>query len=187
MNTIEANWIKEIQLGNIKAFDSLFKSYYSPLCLYASDIVKDRTKAEEIVQDVFLKFWNNRDSIYITTSVKAYLYRMIHNQALNYIRNRGVEGKKEELFLDDIENRNKILDIESSYNVLDELINEHIEKELTRAIADLSPQCREIFCLARYQNLSYREIATKLDISLSTVKSQMLRSIEKLKSLLKEN
>lgn len=184
MDIKEADWLREIQTGNLRAFDSLFKRFYSPLCLYALDIVKNKSIAEEIVQDIFLKFWNNRETIQIRISLRSYLYRMVHNYSLNYIRNNFPTDQRLEVSLDELQRRCNILDIESSANVLDEIINQQMETELAKAIESLSPQCREIFYMARYQLMSYSEIATKLEISVSTVKSQMLRSIEKLKTTL---
>jgi RNA polymerase sigma-70 factor (ECF subfamily) len=107
---------------------------------------------------------------------------MVHNHTLNYIRDH--LGNTHEISADDLTIRAKILDIESTANILDDIISQQIETELKQAIEELSPQCREIFQLARYQQLNYSEIAAKLDISVSTVKSQMLRAIEKLKSLM---
>lgn len=184
MDLNEADWFNEIKYGNLKAFDNLFKDLYASLCIYASDILKNRSIAEEVVQDVFLKLWNNRETININTSLKSYLYRMVHNQSLNFLRDRIAQRKAEEISVDDISYRSLVFGLESSYDLLNDLIGNNIEQELERAITELPPQCREIFCLARYQMLSYREIAEKLDISVSTVKSQMLRSIGKLKSML---
>lgn len=176
---------EEIQSGNLKAFNNVFKSYYSPLCVYASDILKSKALAEEVVQDVFLKLWNNRNNISVKHSLKSYLYRMVHNHTLNYIRDH--LSNTNEISADDLTIRAKILDIESAANILDDIISQQIETELKLAIEELSPQCREIFQMARYQQLTYSEIATKLDISVSTVKSQMMRAIEKLKSLMESH
>lgn len=184
MNLKEAEWIKEIRLGNLKAFDELFKCYYSPLCVYSADIINNRSNAEEIVQDVFLKFWNSRSSIEIKSSVKSYLYRMVHNQTLNFIRDNAQERNNANISLDDLDSRAKLLNIHGSYDVLDELLLHQIEQELSDAIGNLPSQCRDIFCMARYQGNTYSEIATKLNVSVSTVKSQMLRAIDKLKTAL---
>ncbi len=184
-NLVGLTEFEEIQTGNLKAFNSVFKSYYSPLCVYANDILKNRAFAEEIVQDVFLKLWNNRNNITVKYSLKSYLYRMVHNHTLNYIRDH--INNINEISTDDLSVRSKILDIESSANILDDIISQQIETELKQAIEELSPQCRQIFHLARYQQLTYSQIAQKLDISVSTVKSQMLRAIEKLKLLMEQH
>lgn len=187
MNSRETELIREIGLGNLKAFDEIFKSFYGPLCIYAADIINNRNYAEEIVQDVFLKFWLNRASIHITTSVKSYLYRMVHNHTLNFIRDYGLNREKEEVSFDDLNNRSKLLEIKTSYDVLDELLLQQMEEELSAAISNLPPQCNQIFRMARYQGMTYAEIAEELKISVSTVKSQMLRAIEKLKTTLDEH
>lgn len=184
-NLVGLTEFEEIRAGNLIAFNSVFKSYYSPLCVYANDILKNRAFAEEIVQDVFLKLWNNRNNITVKYSLKSYLYRMVHNHTLNYIRDH--INNINEISADDLSVRSKILDIESSANILDDIISQQIETELKLAIEELSPQCRQIFHLARYQQLTYSQIAEKLNISVSTVKSQMLRAIEKLKLLMEQH
>lgn len=110
---------------------------------------------------------------------------MVHNHTLNYIRDH--INNINEISADDLSVRSKILDIESSANILDDIISQQIETELKQAIEELSPQCRQIFHLSRYQQLTYSQIAEKLNISVSTVKSQMLRAIEKLKLLMEQH
>jgi RNA polymerase sigma-70 factor, ECF subfamily len=184
MNSLEKEIIEKIQEGDSKAFDFLFLSYYSGLCAYANDLVKSAEIAEEIVQDVFLKLWNKRSVLSVQTSLKAYLYRMTHNYCLNYIRDHSTQKTIKTLSLEDIQTHLTLMDIESSESVFDYLLTEQIENDLNKAIDSLPNQCKKIFYLCRFQGLSYPEIAEQLDISVSTVKTQMLRAIEKLKDIL---
>jgi len=184
MNPTEKEIIDKIQEGNSKAFDFLFTSYYSSLCNYARDLVKSTEIAEEVVQDVFFKLWVKRSVLSIQTSLKAYLYRMVHNHCLNYIRDHTTQKTLKTLSFEDLQTRLAIFDIESRDSVLDDLLSEQIEIDLNKAINALPEQCKKIFYLCRFEGLSYPEIAEKLDISVSTVKTQMLRAIEKLKDIL---
>ena len=68
------------------AFESLFRMHYQSLCIHASKLILDDDTAEEIVQDIFLKFWDKRASLEITTGLKPYLYRSVHNRCLDHRR-----------------------------------------------------------------------------------------------------
>jgi len=181
MNNIEKEILSKIQEGDIKVFDFLFNSYYSILCVYAKGLLRVSQIAEEVVQDVFLKLWNGRSALSINISLKAYLYKTVHNRCLNYIRDHSTQKVIKEFSIDDIKSRFELLEIESSYSILDELLSDQIEDDLNQAIDSLPEQGKKIFCLCRFQGLSYSEVAEQLNISVSTVKTQMLRSIEKLK------
>jgi RNA polymerase sigma-70 factor (family 1) len=184
MNNIEKEIFSKIQDGDIKAFDILFTSYYPILCIYAKDLLKVSEIAEEVVQDVFVKLWKNRSSISIKTSLKAYLYRMVHNHSLNYIRDNSTRKTIKAFSMDDLKWRFELLELESSYSILDELLSDQIEDDLNKAIDALPEQCKKVFCYSRYQGLSYSKIADELDISVSSVKTQMQRAVERLKEVL---
>lgn len=179
MNNVENEIIKGLQQGNRDIFNMVFKSFYSLLCSYARDLIKSYDIAREIVQDVFVRLWENHTRIQIRTSLKAYLYRSVNNACLNYIRN----------------NKHKLVQPvdQEHYHYLENLVAddsgwlnsaarlEVLENKLRKAIDHLPDQCRQIFILCRFEHLSYPQIAEKLSISLSTVKTQMGRAMAKLK------
>lgn len=183
MNSLEKEIIDKIREGDRKAFDFLFVSYYPELCTYARDLVRLSEIAEEVVQDVFFKIWNRRSVLSIQTSLKAYLYRMVHNHCLNYIRDHSTQKTIKTFSLEDLQTRLAIIDLESSDSAFDDLLSEQIEADLNTAINALPEQCRKIFYLCRFQGFSYPDIASELDISVSTVKTQMLRAMDKLKDV----
>ena len=74
--------LKKIKEGDIKAFESIFRLYYTPLCLYATSITGELEVAEEIVQDLFYVFWKERESLPILRSIKNYLYGATRNRSL---------------------------------------------------------------------------------------------------------
>ncbi len=186
MNNIEKEIFDKIQEGDTKAFDILFTSYYPILCVYAKDLLKASEIAEEVVQDVFVKLWNNRTDIFIKSSLKAYLYRMVHNHSLNYIRDNSTRKTIKALSMDDLKWRFELLELESSYSIFDDLISDQMENDLNSAIDALPDQCKKVFCFSRYQGLSYSKIADQLNISVSSVKTQMQRAVEKLKEVLEK-
>lgn len=178
-------YLSEVKKGNEEAFKSLFDHYYDGMCLYANSIVHNHEAAEEIVEDIFIYLWCNISKITILTSLKNYLYRSVHNNCLKYI--------------DKLRTRNKHLDINNylpedveilyPYNEnipLSEIIIKEIEEKAEAVLHALPDQCKEIYILNRYENLSYGEIAAKLNISVSTVKTQMGRAFQKFRENLKD-
>lgn len=184
MNNIEEELLQNIKRGENKAIVLLFKSFYSPLCTYATGILKDKETAQEIVQDVFIKIWESGGNLRIETTLKGYLFRSVHNQCLNYIRDNA--RTKELPFSSYPQSELFYLKIECSPDVIESLFTEDAEKSLAKAMKALPEQCREIFYLCRFEDLSYPEIAVKLNISLSTVKTQMQRAMIKLTEALKD-
>ncbi len=182
MNYSEQELFLKIKHNDIKAFDSLFKSYYAGLHRFAVDILKNSEAAEEIVQDTFVKLWFKRSELVIKSSLKAYMYKMIYNRCLNYIRDHFTPNKH--ISLEDIQLRIELLNLKSDDEIFEKLLTDEMEKELTEAIGKLPSQCREVFKLCRFEGFTYIETADKLNISVSTVKTQVSRAIEKLKPVL---
>ena len=77
--------IRRIRQGDIKQFEALFRSSYVSLIKYAGTLIKDHDTAEEIVQDLFFRLWENKEKIKIKSSLNGYLFRSVHNRCLHYI------------------------------------------------------------------------------------------------------
>jgi len=186
MDQIEIEILKGIQSANQKSFGYLIQLYFNPITLYAKSIVQDAELAKEIVQDVFLKIWNNRDTLVIKTSFKAYLYQMTHNLCIDHLRSRANKKNLSIVSYDDLMMRLNIFELEDGDSLFDRLFSEQMEEAIHHAVEELPEQCREVFILCRYEMLTYPQIAKKLNISLSTTKTQMVRAMQKLKDALKE-
>src|SRR5665811_1114158 len=85
--------IDDIKQSSVAAFEELYKQYYIFLCLIAEHIVRNPSDAEEIVSDVFVKLWNIREKIEITTSIKAYLVKAVHNTSINFLAQSNMTNK----------------------------------------------------------------------------------------------
>ena len=177
--------ISRLRYGDVVAFESLFKSHYHNLCIYAEDLVGEKAAAEEIVSDFFLKFWENHETIAIQISHKAYLYTCIYNNCLNYLRHIKVLQKYRDYAMYMIDNKDLWCPVSANYPLAN-LISQEIVCEIELAIQDLPEHCREIFSLSRFEELSYEEIAQRLEISINTVRTQMSRALQKLRTSLKE-
>lgn len=154
-------------------FQSLYTQYYSALCVFAASILQDDDDAEEMVQTVFLKLWEQKESIESITSMKAYLYRAVKNTCLNQLKHRRIAS----------------VYINSAYDELKEIEANHIDPYLTtelqerihNAIQALPERCREVFELSRFENKKNKEISEMLDISLKAVEANITRALQNLK------
>ncbi|TKG97043.1 RNA polymerase sigma-70 factor [Puteibacter caeruleilacunae] len=168
---------RQIQSGDQKAFRNVFDQYYAPLCLYVNKIVHDNQQAEDIVTECFIRIWEKRASIKISHSLKNYLVLTVRNAVFSHLRKP--EAK---ITLELPEEVNEII-VDEEVNVLQ---HEQFLARLKKAIDKLPDQRKKILEMAAYGNMSYKEIAETLDISLNTVKTQMSRAYRSLKEELTE-
>lgn len=155
----------------------LFHQYYPFLCQNIYRIVKDKAIAKDLAQDTFFKFWNKRNDLNIETSIKAYLRRMAINEGLYYLR-KNKKFKKEEVSV--------LAFVPADDNVEAQILHQELSAEVAAAIEELPTRCREIFKLSRFEELSYKEIAARLDISVKTVENQMGKALRVLRVALKQ-
>jgi RNA polymerase sigma-70 factor, ECF subfamily len=132
--------------------------------------LRDQTSSENIVQDFFVKLWEKRETLEITTSLKSYMYTSVKNLSLNYIKREDFYSSEEN---DDFYEENQ-------KNPVELLEESEINKTVHQAIYELPQKCREIFMLYRFDNLSYQEIAELQDLSINTVKTQLQRAMKAL-------
>jgi RNA polymerase sigma-70 factor (ECF subfamily) len=175
-NKTDFELIKKIQSGNKPSFKVLFDKYYTQMTKTAYLIVKDKDIAEEIVQEFFIKFWIKRQEININSSVKSYLFQSIRFRSLNYYR----DNKR-----NNIESL-EIIEINGSINnQIDDYDYDIVMKKLSTAIDTLPEKCKRIFLMSRKENLTYKQIAKKLELSQKTVENQMGIALKKLREKLK--
>jgi RNA polymerase sigma-70 factor (ECF subfamily) len=186
MNILEQNLWTKIREGDLRSFELLFNTYYKGLYLYAYDLVRSKQDAEENVMDLFQALWSNREIINIHTSLKAYLFRSIHNQCINFMQRKEIVTRRNTAYLDDAlcEKDQQIL-VKEMY-ALDRLIGLELEKTIEEAVSGLPDQCREVFRMNRFEQMKIRDIAARLNLSESTVKTQLFRAVDKLRQILKK-
>jgi RNA polymerase sigma-70 factor (ECF subfamily) len=156
-------------------FEQVFKTYYKDLHAYAYSILKDEAMSEEMVQNVFFKLWERAEGLHITGSVAAYLYRAVHNESLNYLKHLKVRAEHR-LFV--------VHRQEKEEGAARSLAAKELEARLMKAMSELPEQCRTVFQLSRFEELRYREIADKLDISVKTVENHMGKALKLLREKL---
>jgi len=136
-------------------------------------MITDAVLAEEMVQQVFLKLLDRATPLVLRSSVKAYLYRAVHNECLNYIKHEKV--KQVHINQSGTE-MNFHTDTPSGKMQYKELTS-----QLQRAVNELPEQCRTIFQMSRFEELKYAEIAHELGISIKTVENQIGKALKRLR------
>ena len=182
---LEHELLKTVFKGSKEGFEILFRTYYKRLCAYALSFVSQNDLAEDLVIDVFLKLWEKRETLNITDSVSSYLFRSVKNSCINYLNRE--KSRKYTIS----ENEVNLLNLKMEYTISDkypltDLIGKELEEKIRMEVEKLPVQCREIFYLSRFEELSHKEIAKKLGISENTVKVQIYRALIKLRKELKD-
>jgi RNA polymerase sigma-70 factor (ECF subfamily) len=155
-------------------FEQVFKTHFKSLHAYACTITRDPVAGEEIVQNIFVKLWEKREEIEIRGNVSVYLYRAVHNESLNHLKHLKVRAAYQTHTM----RRHTLNDHEKASG---KITLGELEQKLEAALRELPEQCRTIFQLSRYEDLKYREIADKLDLSIKTVENQMGKALRLLR------
>ncbi len=167
--------LAKIKEGDIKAFEEIFRRYYSPLRWYAAGITGSMESAEEIVEELFYILWKNREQLQVFQSVKSYLYRAVRNEAVQYCEHQAVKERycsSIQTELDGAYSPDPHRQME--YKELQALINHTLDK--------LPSRRRRIFKMHRMQGMKYSEIALSLSLSVKTVEAEMTKVLRTLRN-----
>lgn len=163
--------------GDVRAYETTYKELYKPLFIYALGILNSQASAEEIVQNVFMRLWEKKETIEIQTSLKAYLYKAVHNQSLNAIKHNKVV-QQYEIHL------SHTMTHKESDSVERDAAHKQLQGRLRKALSELPEQCRTVFQMSRFEDLKYKEIAEQLSISPKTVENHMGKALKLLRGKL---
>lgn len=168
------------------AFSAIYDIYFPKLLRFTRTYLIEEEEAEQIVQDIFISLWEHKEIIPSLQNINAYLFTLVRNRCVDYLRkevNQGIHKAS----LSEVENKEMQLKLYSLEMFDDDRMSEDdIETLLQQAIDQLPDRCREIFVMSRLQNMKYKEIAQKLEISPNTVENQIVIAIRKLKEELKD-
>ncbi|MCX6300613.1 MAG: RNA polymerase sigma-70 factor [Bacteroidia bacterium] len=170
--------VRRIRQGDTGQFESLFRSSYVSLVRYAKTLVKDHDTAEEIVQDLFFRLWQDKEKIEIESSLNGYLFRAVHNRCLHWIEHsRVVEKHAQEMAYKQTEN----------YEDPSKIIQyKELQSKIAKILARLPERCGKIFCMNRFEGLKYAEIADILSVSIKTVEANMGKALKEFRKALTE-
>lgn len=164
--------LNELQKGNVRAFDIIFKQYYKSLCQFSYSFIKDQDTAESEVLEVFTRLWEKREYLTNIDNLLSYLTGMVRNQSIDFIRKEKTNSK---IYIN--------IRPEKSVNTTDEQISRNeFEDKLLKSIMNLPERCRIAFEMSRFDGFSNKEIAQKMEISVKGVEALIGRSLKLLRS-----
>lgn len=168
--------MKEIKADNMFAFDMLYKKYSKRLYKFSFSILKSQEESENIVQDVFLHLWENRNKIEKDSSIQYYIFTIAYNSSISIIRKKALESQFIEYLKSIQDLSQESVNVEIEYNEL--------TKKLDDIINHLPDRQREVYLLHKKEGLKYQEIAERLNISVNTIENHMSRALKTIREKL---
>ena len=163
--------------GDVDSFKYFFDRYYHDLCNFVHVYLHDQALAEEIVQDIFVHFWENKEKLRITTSVKSFLFSASKFKSISLLRD--TRNKERAVAAIGKAGPSFVAEPDSSFTDAEEL-----KRILDKAVGQLAPRCREIFLLSKKEELSNKAIAERMGVSVKTVENQMTIALKRLREYL---
>lgn len=177
--TDEKLLLENLQQGDKKSFSLVFSKYYKDLVHFAFTFTKNSESAEEIVQEVFVRFWENRHFIHISASLKSYLLKATQNRSLDWLKHQKIKEQYKEVA--------SYIALLSENNTDHYLLFSELQANLDKALSALPEEVAEAFRLNRFAGLKYNEIAVKQSVSVRTVEVRISRALQQLREALKDN
>ncbi len=168
--------LEEIKNGNTKAFDLIFRKYYDNLCRFAYCLIHDADMSQSLVQNVFVRLWERRSVTGNINEPGAYLTTMVRNQCSDYLKKQ--KNRASSLPANNYD--------KADYSTEQEIFRRNFEEELVISLSKLPSRCRVAFEYSRFENMTNREIADKMNISVKGVEALIGRSLKNLRDELKE-
>ena len=169
--------VQLLQKGNVEAFDSLFEVYSQKLFGFALKYFKNEADAEELVQDIFVKVWENRQTLKSELSFKSYLFTIALNQIRKHFNKKAISLR----YLESLQNEPEFIDNQA----IQENDYESALNQINLIIEQMPPRRREIFMKSKLDGKSSKEIAAELNISAGTVDNQVSEALRFIRTHLK--
>lgn len=180
METTEQHLLSALRFGNEAALRQIFDRHYPLLLSDIYRLIPDESTCQDLAQELFVDLWNKREQLDIHTSLRAYLRRAAVNKSLNYIK------ATRRFLLDNAEDLGHLPD-HSESDIQKREHQDTLEDALHQAIDALPEKCRLVFNLSRFEQLSHREIAEKLGISVKTIENQITKAMKMLRDAMKNH
>lgn len=169
---------KALQLNPKDGCELLFRRYYKPLCSHAIRYVYSKEIAEDLVSDVFCKFWKNESYKNITSSFRSYLFRSVRNTAFTYLRSEFNTVERSEKY--------DMIEVNENLKADSICIYEETLARVKLLVDSMPPQCKKIFLLSRFESKGNKEIAEELNLSLKTIEAHMGKALGIMRKGLKD-
>lgn len=172
MKEVDKKILELLKSGDHSGLEQLFKLFYRPLVMYAQQFISAIEDAEDLVQDVFVHFWESGSYADVNENVRAYIYRSVKNACLNHLKSN---SKYSFGSLDEMP------DV-STDNFPDENDWDDYIQEIHKKIALLPPRTREIVVSIVLENQKYKDVAAQMNVSVNTVKTSLSRAMKHLRA-----
>lgn len=182
---VDNKLLDELRRGEESVYSDVFHQLQPALVNYAMQYIIDCDLSKEIVQEAFLKLWESRKGLTEGTNLTAYLYKVVRNLCLNYLRHIKVRNEF-------VETQSRLAsDYALNYEALkdksaERLLEAEIMERLQKAVSKMPPQCRNVFSLSRFEGKTYKEIAQALGITEKTVENQINKALKITRAELQE-
>jgi RNA polymerase sigma-70 factor (family 1) len=170
---IEQLLVRRLKTGDKEAFSDIFSVYYKDLVLFAFSFTRDREDSEEIVQDVFVKLWEDHEKITIEGSIRSYLLKTIQNKCFDRHRHKQVRDQHGSYVIEN----SPLFD----YDTENYILYSELELLLEKAISKLPENLKETFEMSRFEGIKYQDIANKLNVSVRTIEVRISKALELLR------
>ena len=167
--------LNRLKSGDQDAFKIVFERYFKLLFVLACNKLKSEEDAEDLVQELFVDFWEKKKFLYVHESLKYYLFQSVRNRCLNRLDRQ--KGKKKHA-------DNYLINTPREYLQASRLENKELQSQFEQAIANIPPESAKVFVLMHVKELKRKEVARILGISENTVKTQSARALRYLRKLL---
>ena len=175
---VEKVLISKLIVGDYEAFSSIFTAYYQDLVMFAIRFTHDLNNAEEIVQDTFMRLWEEHESVKVNISIKSYLLKIVQNKCIDWYRHKQIMQTHNNYILKNSP--------PFEYNTDSYILHSELQKQIEIALETLPVAISETFRMNRYKGLKYREIADILNVSVRTVEVRIGKALHMLRNHLKE-
>lgn len=177
--------IEAIRNGNERAFEEVFQKHYNKLFNYACHYLIDQEIARDIIQETFMRLWENRANLHSSSNLNALLFKITHNNCLNYLKHLTIQKKHSDSV------RKNLIAYRLNYAALkdetsEQIIYNELQDKVDKAIQQLPPKCKEIFVLSRTREYKHKEIAQQLNISVKTVENHIAEALRRIRVCLHE-
>lgn len=162
--------VDRLRNGDESALTELYNRFWQLLFMSSYNVIKDRELCEDIIQDIFMNIWHNREKLEIHISLKGYMYACARYQVFNHLK-KNKDKIHVELF-DDLEKRFQHSTPET------EMMHDELVQQINLIIETLPDKCRIVYKLSREEQLSHKEIAERLDISTKTVENHITKALQ---------
>lgn len=166
--------IRQLKKGKVSAFDLIFRNYNQKVFNFCVQMLNKKPDAEEVTQEVFIALWQNREKIDINTSLSTYIFSIARNKIYNIYRKSFYVQE----YIEHLNNTDRKFELLTE----DQVLYNELKMFLDKTIDELPPKRKEVFKLSRFEGLTYKEIADRMQISENTVDVQIRKALGFLKN-----